>query len=123
MLISFYTDYITCVPIHALIQLLPIIPEIGNIKKNPKEVLNFLDQIDQFSIDAIAVANPGQVCTQCNKDIINTFGNFLKNNILALQVLAQVGINQTRIDTMTIGVAVKYGITFEDGEIPDNSSK
>ncbi|CAG8611631.1 hypothetical protein C2G38_2181419 [Gigaspora rosea] len=201
-------EFLTCIPIPAIAQLLPIIPEIENIKKNPKEILNFLDQIDQFSndicsapkcsddfvqssindikdqcstdlagnntiaevifgiavlysplrdsicfknnntfcihetlnitlnlpdspfnitgntiIDAIAVADPGQVCTQCNKDIINTFGNFLKNNTLALQVLAQAGINQARIDTMKIGVAVKCGINFEDGETCNNSSQ
>ncbi|RIB14720.1 hypothetical protein C2G38_2194244 [Gigaspora rosea] len=57
-----------------------------------------------------------------NEDIINTFGNFLKNNTLALQILAQAGINQTRIDTMKIGVAVKCGINFEDGQIPNNPS-
>ncbi|RIB07381.1 hypothetical protein C2G38_2113932 [Gigaspora rosea] len=200
-------EFLACVPITALVLLLPIIPEIENIKKNPKEILNYLDPIDQFSngicsapkcsddfvqssiqdilngcttdltsnntfvglifvvtifysplrdsicfkdnntfcihetlnitlnlpdspfnitgnniIDTIAVADPGQVCTQCNKDIINTFGNFLKNNTLALQILAQAGINQTRIDTMKIGVAVKCGINFEDGQIPNNPS-
>ncbi|CAG8613522.1 10168_t:CDS:2, partial [Gigaspora rosea] len=151
-------EFLICVPIPALLPLVPIIPEIGNIKKNPRELLNYLDPIDQFSniiclvpkcsdkgvqsaiqeilnrcttelnnnntiVDAIAVADPEQVCTQCNKDIINTFGNFLKNNTFALQVLAQAGINQTLIDTMKIGVAVKYGINFEDGEVPNNSSQ
>ncbi|CAG8566380.1 11968_t:CDS:2 [Gigaspora margarita] len=56
-------------------------------------------------------------------NIINTFANFLKNNTLALQVLAQVGINQTCIDTIKIGIAVKYGITFEDSKFSDNSSQ
>ncbi|KAF0554657.1 hypothetical protein F8M41_019000 [Gigaspora margarita] len=194
-----------CLPITAFPPLIPLIPEIGNIKKNPRELLKYLDLIDQFSngicsatkcadkdiqgaiqdiedgckpdlnnnntfaeliygafvfysplrdsicfknnnvfcvhetlnttlslpdspinitgnavIDAIAVADPEQVCTRCNKDIINTFGNFIKNNTLALQVLAQAGINQTRIDTMKIGVAVKCGIKFEDGKVPDH---
>ncbi|CAG8735840.1 25302_t:CDS:2, partial [Gigaspora rosea] len=51
---------------------------------------------------AIAVADPEQVCTQCNKDIIIAFDNFLKNNTFALQVLAQSGINQKSIDTMKL---------------------
>ncbi|RIB07377.1 hypothetical protein C2G38_2214613 [Gigaspora rosea] len=78
---------------------------------------------DNTIIEAIAFANPEQVCTQCNKDIINTFGNFLENNTLALQVLAQAGINQILIDTMKIGIAVKCGINFEDGEVPNNPSQ
>ncbi|RIB29953.1 hypothetical protein C2G38_2055266 [Gigaspora rosea] len=201
-------EFLKCVPVNALLPLLPMLSEIEYIKKNPKELLKYLDPIDQFSngirsapkcsdnfvqstinaiedkcltnltsnnpiaeliydaavfysplrdsmsfknnnvfcihetanitlnlpdspfnitgntiIDAIAVAEPGQVCTQCNKDIINTFGNFLKNNTLALQVLAQAGINQTRIDTMKIGVAVKCGINFEDGAVSNNLSQ
>ncbi|CAG8746354.1 12092_t:CDS:2, partial [Gigaspora margarita] len=175
--IFFSPAFTACLPIGALLPpLLPLISEIGNIKTNPRELLKYLDPIDEFSdvicsaskcadkdiqgaiqdiedgckadlnnnntfaelilvlslpdspinitgnavIDAIAVADPEQVCTRCNKDIINTFGNFIKNNTLALQVLAQAGINQTRIDTMKIGVAVKCGIKFEDGEVPDH---
>ncbi|KAF0536687.1 hypothetical protein F8M41_009082 [Gigaspora margarita] len=63
-------------------------------------------------IDAIAVADSKPVCTKCNKDIIRTFGMFIKNNTLALQVLAHAGINQNSIDTMRIGIAVKCSIKF-----------
>ncbi|CAG8833728.1 34772_t:CDS:1, partial [Gigaspora margarita] len=185
-------EFLACVPIQALLSLVPIISEIENIKKNPRELLQYLGSIDQFSngiclspkysdkgvqsviqtienecitdlnnnntfvelifsiavfysplrdsicfknndvfcihetaditlnyingnniIDAIAVADPEHVCTQCNKDIINTFDNFLKNNPLALQALSRAGFNQTHIDTVKTGVAVKCGIKFE----------
>ncbi|CAG8798853.1 7707_t:CDS:1, partial [Dentiscutata erythropus] len=64
-------------------------------------------------LDSVAVADPGSICTRCNKDIVNTLFNFLKNNKPALDLLAQAGIDQKHIDEMKIGVAVKCGINFE----------
>ncbi|CAG8544433.1 33309_t:CDS:2, partial [Gigaspora margarita] len=79
-----------------------------------KTDLNNKNTIMELIYGAIAVADQEQVCTRCNKDIINAFDNFLKNNTFALQVLDQSGINQTSIDTMKIGIAVKCGIKVED---------
>ncbi|KAF0558397.1 hypothetical protein F8M41_009289 [Gigaspora margarita] len=112
--------------------LAPLITVTESIKNNTRELLKYLTQIDESFNDicsapicadkitgntvigAIAVADKEQVCTRCNKDIINAFDNFLKNNTFALQVLDQSGINQTSIDTMKIGIAVKCGIKVED---------
>ncbi|CAG8666697.1 9697_t:CDS:2, partial [Dentiscutata heterogama] len=70
-------------------------------------------------IDAVAVADPEKICTRCNKDMINTLFNFLKNNDLALKLLEKLGIDKHRIDKKKVGVAVKCGINFEDGKVPD----
>jgi hypothetical protein len=72
---------------------------------------------DKF-IDAVAVADPSAVCTNCNKEIINTFFNFIKNNDLALQILAGVGVNDKALTLAKTGVAVKCGAKFEDGKVP-----
>lgn len=70
-------------------------------------------------LDSIAVADCKAVCTDCDKSIVNTFFNFIKGNDLALKLLAGVGVDQKAIDGMKLGVAVKCGINFEDGKIPN----
>jgi hypothetical protein len=69
-------------------------------------------------LDSIAVAEPQEICTKCNKDIVNTIFNFLKNNELALKVLESFKITDKEIGLAKLGVAVKCGAKFEDGTIP-----
>lgn len=73
-------------------------------------------------VDSIAVADCKAVCTDCNKSIVNTFFNFIKGNKLALQILQALGVTQQTLDQLTLGVAVKCGINFEDGKIPNGPS-
>jgi hypothetical protein len=80
--------------------------------------------VDGGLIDAVAVADPEAVCTRCNKDIVNTFFNFLKpSNKLALQILAELGITDKALEQLKVFVAVKCGIKFEDGKVPDKPGK
>jgi hypothetical protein len=72
-------------------------------------------------LDSIAVAEPQAICTKCNKDIVNTIFNFLKNNDLALKVLASFKITDKEIGLAKLGVAVKCGAKFEDGTIPKSN--
>ncbi|CAJ0762707.1 24218_t:CDS:2 [Entrophospora sp. SA101] len=69
-------------------------------------------------IDSIVVADPTAICTTCNKAIYNTIDNFINSNDLAKKILAgdQVLLYQVRVF-----FAIKCGIGFEDGKVPDPS--
>lgn len=85
---------------------------IFSLPKSPIKI------VDGGLIDSIAVADPDKVCTTCNKDIVNTFENFLKDNDLAKQVLASLGVTDKMLELANVGIAVKCGISFEDGKVP-----
>jgi len=87
--------------------------KIFSLPKSPIKI------IDGGLIDSIAVADPSDVCTRCNKDVVNTFENFLENNDLAKKLLANIGVDDKKLDLVKVGIAVKCGIKFEDGKIPD----
>lgn len=93
---------------------------ILNLPKSPIKI------VDGGFIDSIAVADPEAVCTTCNKDIIDTFLNFMKTKKegdVAFKILEGIGLNEEALKGMTIGAAVKCGIKFIDGKVPDNPGK
>lgn len=65
-------------------------------------------------IDSVAVTDPNEICTKCNKDIVTTFFNFINNNDLALQILKSLEINDDIINKVKSSIAIKCGYEFEE---------
>ena len=71
-------------------------------------------------IDNIAFAEPKFICTPCNKAIVNTVFNFLDKDVNhSVEFLTQLGIPPTLLQIAKLGVAIKCGFQFIDGDVGD----
>ncbi|KAF0559072.1 hypothetical protein F8M41_007040 [Gigaspora margarita] len=73
-------------------------------------------------IDKLVAAEPKIICTPCNKAIVNTFLNFLKEHPDALNILYEnFKFGETELSYFEFFGYTKCGFQFEDGKIPDTS--
>lgn len=71
---------------------------------------------------SVAITAPSNVCTPCNKAIINTFFDYYKKTPVFAQVLASVGYDDKTNSFVNLAVDVKCGlIPFNDGNVGDPS--
>jgi len=73
-------------------------------------------------IDKLVVSEPKAICTPCNKAILNTAVDFLKENPAALSMLStafNIGPNELFIGKLFF--FLKCGFEFLDGKVPDPS--
>ncbi|GBB91656.1 hypothetical protein RclHR1_01900021 [Rhizophagus clarus] len=73
-------------------------------------------------IDKLVVAEPRSICTPCNKAILNTVVDYLKENPAALALLnAAFNVGPNEFFIAKLYVFLKCGFEFMDGKIPDPS--
>ncbi|CAG8594877.1 8550_t:CDS:1 [Funneliformis mosseae] len=74
--------------------------------------------IDGGLIDSIALAEPKEICTPCNKAIINTIFNFLNADTNhSVEYLGQLGVPPLFLQIGKLFIGVKCGIEFLDGNV------
>jgi hypothetical protein len=65
-------------------------------------------------VDSVAVADPEEICTKCNKDIVTALFTFIDNSNHTIQLLESLNIiTDETITNIKLGVAVKCGLEFE----------
>ncbi|CAG8594843.1 8548_t:CDS:1, partial [Funneliformis mosseae] len=74
--------------------------------------------IDGGLIDSLAFAEPKEICTPCNKAIVNTIFNFLNADTNhSVEYLGQLGIPPLFLQVGKLVIGLKCGFQFLDGKV------
>lgn len=74
--------------------------------------------IDGGLIDSLAFAEPKEICTPCNKAIVNTIFNFLNADTNhSVEYLGQLGVPPLFLQVGKLIVGLKCGFQFLDGKV------